>query len=203
MGQCIVRCQSDGAAQAGFGVADGAEFEESQANVVLGDGCSPGQFGNGAESVDGCLGLAHPRLGAGLVGHLVPRQLLFAHAALSDLGAARLRHDQRIARAGFGVAEAAEDDTRLVLRGWRLARSGPPEAGVYRARIAIPSSVPVGSYTAQIFLIKNGEVIAQSTSQQISEARIAARSAQLRQNTPAMPLRRTAFKRPHTMSNTI
>jgi uncharacterized protein (TIGR02186 family) len=35
---------------------------------------------------------------------------------------------------------------------------------LYRARIAIPSSVPVGSYTAQIFLIKNGEVIAQSTS---------------------------------------
>ncbi|WP_374366029.1 lipocalin-like domain-containing protein [Piscinibacter sp.] len=63
-------------------------------------------------------------------------QLVFAHTALTDLAAKRLRHDQRIARAGFGVAEAAEDDTRLVLRGWRLARSGPPEAGVYRASIA-------------------------------------------------------------------
>lgn len=35
---------------------------------------------------------------------------------------------------------------------------------LYRARIAIPSQVPVGSYTAQIFLIKNGKIIAQSTS---------------------------------------
>lgn len=35
---------------------------------------------------------------------------------------------------------------------------------LYRARIAIPSTVPVGSYTTQIFLIKDGEVIAQSTS---------------------------------------
>ena len=63
-------------------------------------------------------------------------QLVFAHTALTDLAAKRARHDQRIARAGFGVAEAAEDDTRLVLRGWRLARSGPPEASVYRASIA-------------------------------------------------------------------
>jgi uncharacterized protein (TIGR02186 family) len=35
---------------------------------------------------------------------------------------------------------------------------------LYRARIAIPSQVPVGNYTAQIFLIKGGKVIAQSTS---------------------------------------
>ncbi|MGL4542437.1 MAG: TIGR02186 family protein, partial [Polymorphobacter sp.] len=35
---------------------------------------------------------------------------------------------------------------------------------LYRARIAIPSTVPVGSYTAQIFLVRKGEVIAQSTS---------------------------------------
>jgi uncharacterized protein (TIGR02186 family) len=35
---------------------------------------------------------------------------------------------------------------------------------LYRAHIAIPSQVPVGSYTAQIFLIRHGKVIAQSTS---------------------------------------
>lgn len=35
---------------------------------------------------------------------------------------------------------------------------------LYRARIALPSNVPVGSYSAQIFLIRGGEVIAQSTS---------------------------------------
>ncbi len=64
------------------------------------------------------------------------RQLVVAHAALTDLGARRLRHDQRIARAGFDIAATAEDDTRVLLRGWRFERTGPPEASVYRARLA-------------------------------------------------------------------
>jgi len=63
------------------------------------------------------------------------RQLIFAHAALSDLRAGRQRHDQRLARAGFGIAEASADDTRVVLRGWRLERHGPPEASRYRTTI--------------------------------------------------------------------
>lgn len=63
------------------------------------------------------------------------RQLVFAHAALSDPQAGRLVHDQRIARAGFGLAEAAEGDTRVNLRDWTLARSGPVERSVYTSRI--------------------------------------------------------------------
>src|SRR5437764_2087358 len=47
--------------------------------------------------------------------HFAARQIVFAHAALTDLKAGRLRHDQRIARAGFGVAEADARDTALVL----------------------------------------------------------------------------------------
>ena len=35
------------------------------------------------------------------------RELVFAHAAVSDLEQHRLRHDQRIARSGFGIAEAS------------------------------------------------------------------------------------------------
>jgi len=54
-------------------------------------------------------------------------QLIFAHAAVTDLGARRQRHDQRIARAGFAVAGAATADTDVRLRGWTFARSGPPE----------------------------------------------------------------------------
>lgn len=68
------------------------------------------------------------------------RQLVFAHAALTDLSAKRLRHDQRIARAGFEVAEAAEDDTRVALRGWRFERSGALDASVYRARLTSDSA---------------------------------------------------------------
>ena len=51
-----------------------------------------------------------------------PRQILFAHAALSDPGLGRLRHDQRLARAGFGLAAASESDTDLVLDDWRMRR---------------------------------------------------------------------------------
>ncbi len=63
------------------------------------------------------------------------RQLLFAHAALTDPLAGRLRHDQRIARAGFGIAEAATADTDVRLRDWQLVRDGDssPTAHNYRA----------------------------------------------------------------------
>jgi predicted secreted hydrolase len=50
-------------------------------------------------------------------------QLLFAHAALTDLAAGRLHHDQRIARTGFGIAKARVGDTDVSLRDWRFARS--------------------------------------------------------------------------------
>ncbi len=63
------------------------------------------------------------------------RQLIFAHAAVTDLAAGRLLHDQRIAREGFGLAQAATEDTDLRLDGWTLVRSGPVEGSHYRARL--------------------------------------------------------------------
>ena len=63
-------------------------------------------------------------------------QVIFAHAALTDLGQRRLRHDQRIARSGFGIAGTDEGDTNVLLRDWRLRRSGPAEASVYSAQVA-------------------------------------------------------------------
>jgi len=77
---------------------------------------------------------------AGHPSRFAASQLIFAHAALTDLGERRLRHDQRIARAGFEIAGAAEDDTRVVLRGWHFERSGTAQAGVYRARLASDSA---------------------------------------------------------------
>jgi predicted secreted hydrolase len=68
------------------------------------------------------------------------RQLIFAHAALTDLQQQRLRHDQRIARAGFGIAEAAEGDTAVRLHGWTLERSGPAAQSRYRAALASESA---------------------------------------------------------------
>ncbi len=51
------------------------------------------------------------------------KQLIFAHAALTDLQGRKLWHDQRIARAGMGIASAGEDDTDVRLRDWSLART--------------------------------------------------------------------------------
>jgi predicted secreted hydrolase len=61
------------------------------------------------------------------------RNLLFAHAAVTEVQARRFWHDQRIARAGFEVASASEVDTALRLRDWSLVRSSN---GSYQARIA-------------------------------------------------------------------
>ncbi|MBU1358563.1 MAG: carotenoid 1,2-hydratase [Gammaproteobacteria bacterium] len=67
----------------------------------------------------------------GLQSAFAARQLIFAHAALTDLEGRKLHHDQRIARAGFGIAEAAEESTDVRLRDWTLAR----RADGYTARI--------------------------------------------------------------------
>jgi predicted secreted hydrolase len=64
------------------------------------------------------------------------RQLVFAHTALSDAGQGRLMHDQRIARVGFGLNDAAQGDTRIQLRDWTLQRSGEPTHSVYQSHVA-------------------------------------------------------------------
>lgn len=69
----------------------------------------------------------------GMQSRFAARQLLFAHAAITDVQGGRLRHDQRIAREGFDVAAAAEDDMRLRLRDWSLVRA---PSGEYAARVA-------------------------------------------------------------------
>ncbi len=61
------------------------------------------------------------------------KQLLFAHAALTDISAQKHVHDQRIARTGFGVAQASTNTTDIKLRDWTLARSAE---GIYTSRIA-------------------------------------------------------------------
>ncbi len=59
----------------------------------------------------------------GMQSAFAAKQLVFAHAALTDVQGRKLWHDQRIARAGFGVALAAQGDTQVRLRDWRLQRA--------------------------------------------------------------------------------
>jgi predicted secreted hydrolase len=61
-----------------------------------------------------------------------PRQILFAHAALSDPARGRLLHDERAARAGFSLAHAETGRTAVWIDDWRLALDGER----YEARIA-------------------------------------------------------------------
>lgn len=84
-------------------------------------------------------------LAGALPGRFAPRQLLFAHAALTDLAAGRHRHAQRIARwsgdEALPEAHAARADTRVALGPWTLRRQAEgPQAGTYRARLAAPEA---------------------------------------------------------------
>jgi predicted secreted hydrolase len=65
-------------------------------------------------------------------------QLLFAHAALTDLEGGRLRHDQRIARSGFGIAQTQVGDTDITLRDWHMKRA------------PLPADARLSRYTARV-----------------------------------------------------
>jgi predicted secreted hydrolase len=60
-----------------------------------------------------------------------PRQLLFAHAAISDAQRGSLLHDQKAARAGFGLVEAGEGRVDVRIDDWSLEQAGDR----YSARI--------------------------------------------------------------------
>jgi predicted secreted hydrolase len=53
-----------------------------------------------------------------------PSQLLFAHAAVADPALGHLRHDQRAARAGFGLAQADTGTTDVAIGDWSLRLDG-------------------------------------------------------------------------------
>jgi hypothetical protein len=60
------------------------------------------------------------------------RQVLFAHAALSDPGSRRLLHGERMARAGFGLADAKTGDANVAIRDWQLQRL---PSGAWQTRV--------------------------------------------------------------------
>jgi len=77
----------------------------------------------------------------GLQSALAAKQLIFAHAALCDVEGQKLRHDQRMARAGLGLAGASENDTDVHINDWYLQRRPVPgrnasEASRYRALLS-------------------------------------------------------------------
>ena len=78
----------------------------------------------------------------GQVGRFVPRQLLFAHAALTDVAGGRHLHAQRLLRwsgdEALPEARARRADTDVAVGPWVLQRQGPT-AG-YQALLAAPEA---------------------------------------------------------------
>lgn len=73
--------------------------------------------------------------GAGNPSKFAAKDLILAHAALSDPAEGKLLHDQRSAREGFGLAYAMPGDTNLKLDNWRMQRA--PDG---RYQIDIPAN---------------------------------------------------------------
>jgi len=63
-----------------------------------------------------------PALGGDNPSGFTPHQLLVAHCAISDPALGHLWQDQRIRRAGLGLAEAKTGDTDVWIDDWRLER---------------------------------------------------------------------------------
>ncbi|MEM5402135.1 carotenoid 1,2-hydratase [Paraburkholderia unamae] len=94
-----------------------------------------------ATATDASLGFeatffrSRPALDDANPSRFAPNQLLFANVALSDPRAGSLQHDQRIARRGFGLADASETDTAVHIDDWSLERNAD---GRYRLNVATP-----------------------------------------------------------------
>jgi predicted secreted hydrolase len=75
---------------------------------------------------------SRPAIDAANPSAFTPHQLLIAHCALSDPQRGRLWQDQKIRRAGMGLARAAEGDTDVQVESWTLRRTGD----VYAVNVA-------------------------------------------------------------------
>jgi len=88
------------------------------------------------------------------------KQLISAHAAVTDVANQRLLHDQRIARnsgtmtrASVDLAHASELDTDVSLHDWSLRRNN----GVYRAQVKTPEFAFTMTFTETQPLLLQGD----------------------------------------------
>ncbi|MCC6533540.1 MAG: carotenoid 1,2-hydratase [Burkholderiales bacterium] len=73
-----------------------------------------------------------PHVDTGNPSRFDPRDILIAHAAVSEPAQGRLRHAQRVARVGFGLVDAGSGRMHVKLDDWRLETRG----SAYAAQLA-------------------------------------------------------------------
>ncbi len=93
-----------------------------------------------------------PKFDSANPSRFAPRQILFAHAALSDPAIGRLLHGERAARGGFGLAQAAIGDTDIAIRDWRMVR---------RADGRFVATVMAGDFALSLLLSPSQPVLPQ------------------------------------------
>jgi predicted secreted hydrolase len=97
----------------------------------------------------------------GMASRLAAKQLIFAHAAVTDVKHQKLWHDQRIARASgdanLDQAHASERDTDIALRDWTLQRQDSPAGDVYRAQVQAVDFQLTLQFTARQPVLLQGE----------------------------------------------
>lgn len=87
-----------------------------------------------------------------------PRELLIAHCALSDPAHGRLWQDQRIRRAGLGLAQADVKDTHVWIDDWQLERrAGSGGQSLYQARVPATDFTLDLAFSTRAAPMRNGE----------------------------------------------
>ena len=128
-------------------------------------------------------------------------EIVFGHAALTDIDAQRLRHDQRVARSGFGVARAQLGDTHINLRDWHLARENRADGSRYRVAINSDSAgfrIDLQIDTTQLVLLQGEAGLSrkgpnpEQTSRYYSQPQLAAQGS-LTLDGKALPVRGRAW----------
>ena len=104
-------------------------------------------------------------LGDGLAGRFVPRQLLFAHAAISEIGAGRHRHAERLARWSGADdthlrARALRADADIAVGGWSLRRDEAADAS-HGPRVAWHTAIDGGDFGFDLALRRTQPVLLQ------------------------------------------
>ncbi len=94
-----------------------------------------------------------PGIAEASTSRFAPTQLLFAHAAVADPRVGRLLHDQRAARAGMGLADAAEATTDVNVDDWSLRLAGT----AYETRVVARDFAFALSFTPTQPLLPQGE----------------------------------------------